>query len=202
MSGFEFAFSLFGLLLGFSMVEVLGGFARAVEARVRPAADRRAPLRLGWLTPMLGIFVMLDLTSFWLAAWAARDQLDVGGPVMFGGLVFAGSYYLAAHAVFPSDPAAHDELDGHYFRVRRSVFGILTALLLAQFAYWLSVPELRTAFADNPWLFAELATVLVLMGAAMLVKSRAANIALLALLIAQYLYDYAGEPALVAAGIL
>jgi hypothetical protein len=202
MSGFEFAFTLFGLLLGFSMVEVLGGFAKAVEARVRPAADRRAPLRLGWLTPLLGIYVMLDLTSFWLAAWVARDQLTVGGPVMLGGLVFAGSYYLAAHAVFPSDPAAHDALDGHYFRVRRSVFGILTALLAAQFAYWLSVPELRSVFADNSWLFAELAASFLLMGGAMLVKSRAASIALLALLIGQYLYDYAGEPALVAAGIL
>jgi hypothetical protein len=34
---FEFVFSLFGLLLGFSLVEVVAGLGRAVEVRVRPA---------------------------------------------------------------------------------------------------------------------------------------------------------------------
>jgi len=200
MSGFEFVFTLFGLLLGFSMVEVLGGFAKAVEARVRPPADRRAPVRLGWLTPLLGIYVMLDLTSFWMAAWVARDQFSVGGPALFGGLVFAGSYYLAAHAVFPSDPARHDELDSHYFRVHRMVFGILIALLAAQLVYWVSVPELRVAFA-NLWLCAQLAFAVALMGAAMWARSHKASIVLLALLVGQYVYDYVGEPALYAAGI-
>jgi hypothetical protein len=36
MSDFEFIFSLFGLLLGLSLAEVLGGLARAIEARLRP----------------------------------------------------------------------------------------------------------------------------------------------------------------------
>ena len=33
MSEFEFIFALFGLLLGLSIIEVLGGFARAIEAQ-------------------------------------------------------------------------------------------------------------------------------------------------------------------------
>ena len=33
MSTFEFVFSLFGLLLGLSLAEVLGGFARAARGR-------------------------------------------------------------------------------------------------------------------------------------------------------------------------
>ena len=57
MDAFNFAFSLFGLLLGFSLAEVLSGFARALK--------RGSARKLGWLTTLLAIFVMLDLTSFW-----------------------------------------------------------------------------------------------------------------------------------------
>lgn len=201
MNGFEFVFSLFGLLLGLSLVEVLAGFAKAVEARVRPAGERAAPLRLGWLTPLLGLYVMLDLVSFWGASWFARDHLSVSGPVLLGGLLFAGSYYLAAHAVFPAAPADHEELDSHYFRVRRWVFGVLTALLAVQLAFWLSVPALAAVFED-PWLVADVAASFALMTAAMLVRGRVASLVILILLIGQYLHDYVGPQLLAAAGII
>lgn len=47
MSNFEFVFSLFGLLLGFSLVEVLGKLAASVKARPKS--------RTGWLTPLLSL---------------------------------------------------------------------------------------------------------------------------------------------------
>ena len=189
MSEFEFVFSLFGLLLGFSLVEVLGGLAKAVEAKVRPDGADAEPVRIGWLTPLLGIFVMLDLVSFWSAAWLARDLINVSGRMLFGGLFFAGSYYLAAHLVFPPDPRLERDLDAHYFRVRRLVLGTLTALLALQLAYWLSVPELAVNF-KNPFLIASLAVSFALLAAAMLVRSRNASIVILFLMVAQYLYDY------------
>ncbi len=189
MSEFEFVFSLFGLLLGFSLVEVLGGLAKAVEAKVRPDSGNGEPVRIGWLTPLLCIFVMLDLVSFWSAAWIARDLIDVNGRVLFGGLFFAGSYYLAAHLVCPQNPGLERDLDAHYFRVRRLVIGVLTVLLALQLAYWLSVPELARAF-KNPILIGEVAVTFALLGAALLVRGRRASIVVLSLLIAQYLYDY------------
>lgn len=189
MSEFEFVFSLFGLLLGFSLVEVLGGLAKAVEAKVRPDAGNGEPVRIGWLTPLLGIFVMLDLISFWAAAWAAREVAEVSGRVLFGGLFFAGSYYLAAHLVWPQNPAIERDLDAHYFRVRRLVIGTLTALLSVQLAYWLSVPELAQNL-KNPVLIGQLALSFALLAAGLLVRGRRASIAVLSLLIAQYLYDY------------
>jgi len=64
MNAFDFAFSLFAIVLGLSLVEVLTGFARALK--------RRRAVHLGWLTPMLAIFVMLDLTSFWGWMWSGR----------------------------------------------------------------------------------------------------------------------------------
>lgn len=43
VSAFEFVFSLLGLLLGFSLIEVLGGLSKALKAR--------KSVRIGWLTP-------------------------------------------------------------------------------------------------------------------------------------------------------
>ncbi len=59
MSGFDLVFAAFGLLLGLAISEVLGGFSRALKLK-RGAK----PVRIGWLTPLLGLFVLLDLTSW------------------------------------------------------------------------------------------------------------------------------------------
>lgn len=46
MSGFEFIFSLFGLLLGLALAEGLGGLSRALKTSHR--------VRIGWPTALLG----------------------------------------------------------------------------------------------------------------------------------------------------
>ena len=79
MSDFEFVFALYSLLLGLSMVELLGGLGRAIEVRfaAEAAADAEAgkgKFAIGWLTPLLAVFVMLDLLSFWRAAWVAKER--------------------------------------------------------------------------------------------------------------------------------
>ena len=132
MDGFNFVFSLFGLLIGFSLVEVLGGQARALEAQMGAARLERREFRAGWLTPLLGLFVMLDILSFWGSAWVARDHLSITGPVLLGGLFFAGSYYLAAHLIFPGEPTEWPDLDDHYFLVRRPVLAVIMTLATVQ----------------------------------------------------------------------
>lgn len=192
MSAFEFVFSFFGLLLGFSLVEVLGGLARALAARVRPAPGDVGQIRIGWLTPLLGLYVMLDLVSFWGASWSARENLTVSGPIMLGGLFFAGAYYLAAHLVFPPDPRTEPDLDAHYFRVRHLVLGAVTALMALQLCYWLAVPDLAVNFS-NPLLIAKVVICFVLLGTAMLARGRTMSTIALVLLVAQYVYDYLGQ---------
>ncbi|HEY0624550.1 hypothetical protein [Sphingomonas sp.] len=185
MSQFEFIFALFGLLLGLSIVEVLGGLARAIEARLRPGAT----LRIGWLTPLLGIFVLLDLLSFWQAAWVTREVIAVSGHSLMAVTVFASAYYLAAHLVFPREPAEHGELDSHYFRVRRIVLGAMLALLACQIAYYASVPQLAAALG-NPLALVLTAVLGALMIAAMLVRGRRASTIVMGLLVARYLIVY------------
>lgn len=116
MSPFEFAFALFGLLLGLCIAEVFGGLGRVFECR--------AQMTLGWLTPLLGILVLNDLLSYWVTLWEERASIPVNALTLLVGTAFAGAYYLAAYVVFPRDPKQNSSLNSHFFRVRRMVLGI------------------------------------------------------------------------------
>ena len=123
MSAFEFAFSLFGLLLGLSVAEVMAGFARVLRAR--------AHVRLGWLTPLVGTMVMVDLVTFWANAWDLRDAI----PPSFGALLFgtavAAVYYLSASLVFPDPVTDWADLDDYFMRHKwQMLAGIMAANLL------------------------------------------------------------------------
>lgn len=125
MSNFEFVFSLFGLLLGLALAEVLGGFGAALQERRK--------LRIGWLTPLLGLVVACDLTSFWAWAWATRKFVEPGFLVLLGALLVTGVYYLAARLVFPHDRKEWPDYDVYYAAHRAWVIGgiMLCNLLLA-----------------------------------------------------------------------
>ena len=78
MSPFEFYFSFYGLLLGLSVAQVAGGIGHAVVIR--------RDSRLGWLTPLLSLFVLLDVASFWVWAWGSRryDPASATPPSIWG----------------------------------------------------------------------------------------------------------------------
>jgi hypothetical protein len=128
---FEFVFSLFGLLLGLSLAEVLGGAVRTLKARRR--------VRVGWLTPLLGLFVMLNLLSFWMAAWNAQALIPVAYPALLIGLAITGLYYMAASLVFPDDAEKWPDFDAYYFEHRRQVLGGIWLCNILAFAlsWWI-----------------------------------------------------------------
>ena len=115
MDAFNFAFSLFAIVLGLSLVEVLTGFARALR--------RRHVVYLGWLIPLLAVFVMLDLTSFWEWVWSGRRLINPGYGILLIGLVVSGLYYLAASIVFPSEFGDRADFDAYYLAHHRQVLG-------------------------------------------------------------------------------
>lgn len=185
MTDFEFVFALFGLLLGLSLAEVLSGLARAIEARIRPGAT----VRVGWLTPLLATFVLLDLLSFWASAWISRAFIAVSAHALMAVMFFAGAYYLAAALVFPRQTDEQSDFDDHFFRVRRIVIGVMLALLVCQIGWYATLPGLAARFFQPLNLFMT-ALLAALMIAAMLVRGeRAARLVMLAL-VARYLILY------------
>ncbi|WP_447762212.1 hypothetical protein [Sphingopyxis panaciterrae] len=115
MSGFEFIFSLFGLILGLALAEGLGGLARALKASHR--------VRIGWPTALLGLFVSCDVVTFWMYGWSLRNLLPLSWPVLFGGFVVTAIYFVAASLVFPDDPEEWSDLNAHFDKQRRKVLG-------------------------------------------------------------------------------
>jgi hypothetical protein len=172
MSPFEFVFSLFGLLLGLSLAEVLGGLARTLK-------QRRA-VRLGWLTPLLGLLVMLDLASSWALAYSLKDVIPGNFLTLVIGLVVTGLYYLAATLVFPDDAQKWRDLDDYYFEHKKQVLGgILASRVLARAAQF--------ALGTAGWAyFPAFAAFVVLALAAMFARGKTANIAVLTVFLLLY----------------
>jgi hypothetical protein len=139
MSGFEFFFSLYGLLLGLALAAGLGGLARALKVRHR--------VRIGWPTALLGLFVSCDVVTFWMYGWAMRDVIPISWPVLFGGFVVTALFYIAASLVFPDDPEEWGDLDGHFDKQRRTVLG---AILVCNIALMAAVGVLTELPAFTP----------------------------------------------------
>lgn len=176
MDAFNFAFSLFAIILGLSLAKVLEGFSRALR--------RRRVVHLGWLTPMLAMFVMLDLTSFWEAGWGSRRFVSLQYGVLLIGLLVSGLYYLAASLVFPSEFGDRADFDAHYAQHRRQVMG---AIFLCDAIEMGPVLILRASeiptrvWFENGLQFSAILTCIA-------TRNKRANIAALAVLIGLYLY--------------
>jgi len=175
LSNFEFVFSLFGLLLGLALAEVLGGFGSAIQ--------HRRKVRIGWLTPLLGALVALDVTSFWMVAWDVRDLVPVHYVSLLGGLFLIGLYYLVARITFPHDFDECPDLDAYFFEHRKWVLGGIVLCNVIAIVVLMALGTQPLEGAANRW---SLLLFIPGLAAAMVVKDKRANIALLLLLIVQY----------------
>ena len=176
MDAFNFAFSLFAIILGLSLVEVLTGFARALK--------RRRVVHLGWLTPLLALFVMLDLTNFWEAGWSARRFLNPQYGILLIGLVVSGLYYLAASLIFPSEFGDRADFDDHY---RQHGWQVMGAVIICDLIEMAPIAILR--FHDIPTrVWFENALQYSAMLTCIFSRNKRANIAALTVLILIYLY--------------
>jgi len=187
MSEFEFVFVLYSLVLGLSLVELLTGLGRTLEFKLSRSGGDRA-FSIGWLTPLLALFVILDLLSFWLFAWSVQDHVAANRTTVLGVVIFSSAYFLASRLVFPSDPESFTDLDTHFFRVRRVVFMMLLVMVAVQWAFLLSVPELSRLITPANLMLTGVLAALMLAGAA--VRGRRASLVVLVLLIARYLAVY------------
>lgn len=135
MSAFEFAFTLFGLVLGLAMAEILAGFARVLKARsaapgTGPEATRH--IRIGWLTPAIATVVTYDLITSWLMAWQSRDAIPINMFTLAGGTLATAIYFIAASMVWPDDPAEWPDLDAWFDRHKGQIGG---AIVLANLGF-------------------------------------------------------------------
>lgn len=122
MSVFEHSFTLIGLILGLALTHVLSELVRIIRTQGIKS--------IGLLTPMLAVFVILDVTTFWGILWEMRDELPGVWPVLGIGIILCSLYYIGATYVFPDTNEEWSSLDGYYMKNRRVVLGIMLACFL------------------------------------------------------------------------
>lgn len=115
MSAFEFFFSLFGLILGLAIAVVIGGLSDMLR--------ERTPVRIGWLTPMLAVFVLIDLSTVWVNTWTGLSEVEIAYGPFVAAVLVAGVYYFAASMVFPKVATDWASLDEYYLGHYRWVLG-------------------------------------------------------------------------------
>jgi hypothetical protein len=179
MTVFEFVFALYSLLFGLALAEVFGGFGNMLQERHK--------LKVGWLTPLLGLFVIIDLTTFWEIAWQLKGTIEqlprVPVLVLIPGVLVAGIYYLAARLVFPRNFAEWPDFDVYYFKHKRWVFG---GILFCNIIAIIVLTVEGKPFIRLPLGFANDLTYLALLVALLAVRDKRANIVLLILMLARY----------------
>lgn len=125
MGEFDYAVTLFGLLLGLALTEALGGLARALKARRH--------VRIGWSTALLGILVACDVVTFWVFGWQIRSAIKPTWPMMFVGFLFTSVYYVTASLIFPQ--SGEDDHEAHFAANYRLVLGGVFVCNVALFAW-------------------------------------------------------------------
>lgn len=117
MSGFEFIFSVAGLLFGLAVANLATGYADIWRDRARRP--------FGVLTLLLGLVLILSICHQWLSWWAAREMLTPNPFMIFVTILVGAPFVFLSHAMFPrpsDDWGSHD----HYFLEHRHVMlGIL-----------------------------------------------------------------------------
>ncbi|MDA7787952.1 hypothetical protein N8940_01820 [Sphingomonadaceae bacterium] len=116
MSGFNFLLEAFVLLMGLAMAEVLRGFARVMKLRARRKAglEGSAHHRIGYLVPLLGLFVIVDQSTFFLHMFSLREVMPFNALSVLGILLTIGWYYLIARLTFPDEPEDWPDFDTWY----------------------------------------------------------------------------------------
>jgi hypothetical protein len=160
MTEFEFVFPLFALLIGLSVAEMLSGLAHALKSK--------RDIHVGWLTPLLGTLILINLAMFWQGSWEIRDGVTATNASLLLVLVVGAAYFLAASMVFPSWGSQVRDLDQHFMDNRRVA---LLAIAACNLVFFIRV-ALATNLPIGVWWWAGNALFLVLLLVAALAPSR------------------------------
>ena len=149
MSPFQFYFSFFTLIIGLAVAAVGRNFGALWQRRVS------APV--GYLTPLLAVFLLLDISRFWLGLWSKQEISSLGPVALTSVLCVALPYVFATTIMFPADPSEWETLDEYYVVHARAIFVsllfsktsayVFDFLLFGERLGWSSLPSLALVIA-------------------------------------------------------
>lgn len=182
MDAIEIFFAAYGVLLALAVAKLLSGAARLIRGR--------AMIRIGWATPLLMLLLLLDICSFINSASRLMGLADLSLRIVTVGIVASGLYYLVAALAAPDDLADWPDLDAYYDRHKHLVLGGMTLASLIGFELSAVLVKGFTETLQARWMGLQatlLATFYLLVITLFIIRNRAVNIVLLAMLNAIFL---------------
>lgn len=127
MSGFEYLFTFYGLLLGLAIANVTTGFADMWRAREE--------IRPGWTTPLLGLFILLAAAHQWVSFWSGRNDINMEPWNLMISIGVALPYVFVSRGMFPRQQDRWSSLEDYYIAHRRVLLAAIAAPALASLIY-------------------------------------------------------------------
>jgi hypothetical protein len=125
MTPFQFYFSFFTLVIGLAVSAVARGFGTLWQSRRRT--------RVGYQTPLLAAFLLLDISRFWVALWSRQEIASLGALALASVLCVTLPYVFVTTIMFPANPEEWESLDEYYLEHARPIY--LSLLVSKSFAY-------------------------------------------------------------------
>jgi hypothetical protein len=191
VDSFSYFIAFYSLILGLALTELLGGFAHMVRAKALKKLEPQ--------TALLALFILVDICSTWVDGWLSLKSVTVDFAGLWAPVLLAICFYLAASVVFPHDEADHERLADYYRERKRFIVGLLLAGELLIHVTYIGVFQDRLAHQPAVfwlWTIPYNAAIEGSMIALMFVRSRRANIILLAALILLLTIPYWFEDAI------
>lgn len=115
MSPFDFLAIVIAIPMGLALVEIAQGISTTLR--------RRKEIRVGLLTPLLSVYLLLIITNAWLTLWEAQGILSVDRATLFFGLLLSVIFYIAASFAVPDSPKDGSDLDDWFLANRKFSLG-------------------------------------------------------------------------------
>lgn len=184
MNQFEFFWAFYGLLLGLAVAELLGGFAALLR--------ESAPPRLGVVTPLLGLHILVEMLANYVDAWSMFRGVGVSLAELAVPTFIGLLYYVAAVIIVPRQLSDWPSLDDYFEKRRKWIVG--TLLLANATVSAAAIPSWLARFAeDAAWAGVYVVQVGSLLGAyvlLMLTRSRRLSVAAILFLMLWYAAFY------------
>jgi hypothetical protein len=117
MSGFEYFFTLYGLLLGLALTNVATGFADLMRGRETH--------RIGIVTPLLALTVVAFALGQWHVVYDAQAFYSPTPAQLITTLAITLPFVFVGQAMFPRDPDQWASLDDYCMDKRGILLGAL-----------------------------------------------------------------------------
>jgi hypothetical protein len=117
MSGFEFLFSFYSLLLGLAAANVATGLADMWRGRKETV--------IGISTILLGLLILLSAAQQWMSFWGAREALTMGPWEILVSIAMALPYVFVSRAMLPRENDKWASLEDYYLAHSRVLVGAI-----------------------------------------------------------------------------